>query len=869
MSLAIFCAKLHLVVDKVFLTLKIIGYIFLVADAAMYNETLQSSPIGSAPAPWRHAVIVVGTMLCVLPFLWPLTATSDAPLTAVTWVLVVLSTLANVGVMFYHWTSPAHPKFLMLPFRKFVLRVHIFSGTAELALGIAAMLTRIPELAILTACTALLLHIPSSLQQTSIVFGSRAIMRPAYLACVAIHLFCAVQLLRFPDSMFWLVATFLVFNVYVWVRVYYFTFMLTGIFGDAKYSAAVVAAGLTTLPLIVGPTTILMIGLAVLVHYVLYRSLLLERSAEAIKDFVRERPRDVAVNEEIRALWQADNAKEDDQAAALYFRALDRDGDGLLGMRELQGALASWHVPESLIRELLAGKADTAQVDFQLFRSAIWSLGKVREKARQHAEVEQAKTDWERAALVFRRIDLNGDGLVSRFELELLLVEWGLPRSDVEHWLRLADKSGAGHLTQDDFYHNFRPVWSFIYYVVVKARNAETTSVRDILFGRAADAQRTARIRDALQLQRLQGVDLFAGGSDAFFEDMTHAMSQVQYTQGKLLFSEGDIGDAFYYIQSGRVRLSAQGQILAELQPGTYFGEAALLADNARNATAEVIEDATFLTIARDTFHYLLEKHPQMQAHIRRVDQDRQHSQSSQALALHLLSRIPLFQGIPHLDALGKSAVRRSVGAGSTLLAQGSAGDSLLVIVRGVVRVERNGIELAELREGTLLGEGAVLTGQPRSASAIALENTVFLELPRHALLAHDTLRERLTGTREERARKERQQFVRQDRLRRLSVLAKIPDHRLDALADLLQLQVVNTNTLIFQQGEVGDQLFLVKRGVVRIERDGTTIATVGSGGCFGELALLSGGVRTASALADTVTELLVLHRNDYAALTL
>lgn len=220
---------------------------------------------------WRQSLIVLGTVLSVAPFLMPLFSMDDAGLSTVTWVLVVLSTLANIGVMFYHWTSPAHPKFLMLPFRKFVLRVHIFSGTAELTLGIAAMITRIPELAILTAVTALLFHIPSSFQQTSIVFGSRAIMRPAYLACVVVHMFCAVQLIRFPDSMFWLVSTFLVFNVYVWVRVYYFTFMLTGIFGDAKYSAAVIAAGLTTLPLILGPMTIFMVGLAVLVHYVLYR----------------------------------------------------------------------------------------------------------------------------------------------------------------------------------------------------------------------------------------------------------------------------------------------------------------------------------------------------------------------------------------------------------------------------------------------------------------------------------------------------------------------------------------------------------------------------------------------------------------------
>lgn len=834
----------------------------------MSNVKPSSNSINMGQTEWRHAVIVIGTLLSVVPFLLPYISASDAPLATATWVLVVLSTLANVGVMFYHWTSPAHPKFLMLPFRKFVLRVHIFSGTAELFLGIAAMITRSPELAVLTACTAIFFHIPSAFQQTTIVFGSRAIMRPAYLACIAIHLFCAIQLLRFPDSMFWLASTFLVFNVYVWVRVYYFTFMLTGIFGDAKYSVAVVAAGLTTLPLILGPMTIFMVGLAVLVHYVLYRWLLLERSAEAIQDFVRERPRDVAVNDEVLALWRDENAKEDTQAAELYFRSLDTDGDGLLTVKDLQRVLASWHVPESLIRELITGKVKTEHIDFSLFRSSIWSLGKVREKAYQFAEAEQPQTDWERSALVFKRIDLNSDGYISPFELELLLLEWGLPASDVEDWLRLADSTGDGRLSPEEFFKNFRPVWSFIYYVVVKARHAETKSIQNILFGKAADERRTSQIRNAVQMQRLKGVDLFAGASEAFFEDLTHSMAQDQHGLGVKLFSEGDVGNTFYYIQSGRVRLSFQGQTLAELHPGTFFGEGALLSENARNATAEILEDATFLTISRENFHFLLQKHPQMQAQIQRVDEVRQRSRSSQALATHLLSCIPLFQGISGIEQLGKSAIRRSVTAGAIVLEQGTTGDSLLLIVSGVVRVERNGVELAELREGSLLGEGAVLSGQPRSASVIAAVNTTILELSRDVLLEHAELRERLSGTREDRERMERQQFVRQDRLRRLTVLANIPDERLDELADVLTPQVVNVDETIIKQGAAGDCLYLVKRGLVRIERDGTTIATVGVGGCFGELALLSGDPRTASALADSVTELLVLNRVDYERLT-
>ena len=59
----------------------------------------------------------------------------ETPVGVDTWVLVVLSTLANVIVIAYHYLIPAHPKFLMLPWRRWILRVHIVSGTIELVAG--------------------------------------------------------------------------------------------------------------------------------------------------------------------------------------------------------------------------------------------------------------------------------------------------------------------------------------------------------------------------------------------------------------------------------------------------------------------------------------------------------------------------------------------------------------------------------------------------------------------------------------------------------------------------------------------------------------------------------------------------------------
>lgn len=69
----------------------------------------------------------------------------------------------------------------------------------------------------------------------------------------------------------------------------------------------------------------------------------------------------------------------------------------------------------------------------------------------------------------------------------------------------------------------------------------------------------------------------------------------------------------------------------------------------------------------------------------------------------------------------------------------------------------------------------------------------------------------------------------------------------------------------IVTQGAPGDALFLLVRGAATVRRNGRRIATLGPGDYFGELALLDGGPRSATVLADGPAELLVLDRAGFA----
>ena len=72
---------------------------------------------------------------------------------------------------------------------------------------------------------------------------------------------------------------------------------------------------------------------------------------------------------------------------------------------------------------------------------------------------------------------------------------------------------------------------------------------------------------------------------------------------------------------------------------------------------------------------------------------------------------------------------------------------------------------------------------------------------------------------------------------------------------------------VVFVKGDSGELAYLVRSGQVEIRGSGQAIEVVGPGGLFGEMALIDGGPRSASAVAVKATELVALDQATFARL--
>jgi len=212
-------------------------------------------------------------------------------------------------------------------------------------------------------------------------------------------------------------------------------------------------------------------------------------------------------------------------------------------------------------------------------------------------------------------------------------------------------------------------------------------------------------------------------------------------------------------------------------------------------------------------------------------------------VAQRALATTPLFAGLPQrvLEALVEELTLVHLEEGQVLFHEGDPGDALYVVGEGEVAVQAEGpprVELSRMGPGSFLGEVALMTDQPRSATVTATTSSELLRIDRHVLArvlaSHGDMLLAVL------------RFVRDrlvDRWMRTSPLFRpFDDEQRMVLAARFKFLEIEAGTVLLGAGKKPDGLYIVLAGAFDVHRDGAVVATLGPGDLIGETALLSGG---------------------------
>jgi cAMP-dependent protein kinase regulator len=200
------------------------------------------------------------------------------------------------------------------------------------------------------------------------------------------------------------------------------------------------------------------------------------------------------------------------------------------------------------------------------------------------------------------------------------------------------------------------------------------------------------------------------------------------------------------------------------------------------------------------------------------------------------------------------------VGPNTRILREGAPGDSLLILVSGRVAILKGDTEVAQIGAGSVLGEMALITNAPRSATAVAMEDVEYFELGRAEV-----------GQLAKREPKVLQELVAYCRrrlilnlLRTSPLFAQFDESARGRLLERFQTVTFQAGQEIISRGQPASGLYVIASGSVQVQvptddGDTTVVASLGPGEVFGEISLLRGGGTTADVIAPDTVAALVL----------
>jgi len=397
-------------------------------------------------------------------------------------------------------------------------------------------------------------------------------------------------------------------------------------------------------------------------------------------------------------------------------------------------------------------------------------------------------------------------------------------------------------------------------------------------------------VNDEERLSFLSKVELFKRLPRDELPALAKSAVEVSFTKDKAIITQGDEGHEFFVIKKGSAGVDVNGQRVATLKAGDYFGENALLRDEPRTATISAATDVKALKITREAF-VSLGLHTKLEFGKRgavgggavanaEIKPPSSKTEAEKTLIAKALKDNANLNTIATLDDERVKAIvevmwKEEVPNGKAIIQQGDLqADYFYVVQSGSFQVSKTeaaasaekildlGVSklvseafgprrvasaaLGTIEAGSSFGELALLYFAPRAATITATADAVVW------VTARQQFKELLMKANENEMKENLKHVSRCD------CFAPLKESEKKDLAAAMHEMTFSKDELVFEQGERGTQFFLLVEGEVSVVKDGKEVskikATPEKATYFGERALQQDEPRAATIKVISAT---------------
>lgn len=365
----------------------------------------------------------------------------------------------------------------------------------------------------------------------------------------------------------------------------------------------------------------------------------------------------------------------------------------------------------------------------------------------------------------------------------------------------------------------------------------------------------------------LSQVKLFQRLPESLMPTLASLSRKVEFASKDVIIRQGDEGDAFFIIYDGQAEVQIDGNVVATLAQGDYFGEHSLLRDEPRTATIMAKTLLSALKITREQFRRLglqdkivfdkrgavaggNNKDVKVKPPSDKTAEERQLMEKALQSNSNVKTMVSL--GPEQLKKLIDIAWKETVQAGTELIKQGDLDADYFYIVQSgkfeVYVTDQSAGKSAEqaaaapvttIAAGGSFGELALLYFAPRAATVKAstpavvwiIDRKNFKEILQTASVAVSA------------------HFV--TYLSKVEFFNCLQKEEMTEVAKNLESMKFEQNETIFSQKEIGNSFYILIEGTVSIIKDGKELkkltGTESTPVIFGEMALLNNEPRAAT----------------------